>query len=240
MDLDFQGKNIVITGGSSGIGAAVVRSFLTEGASVYFCGRDQQKIDITLEGLKGFSNVYSKQLDVTDHKEFKSWIDSIGIIDVFIPNVSAMTNDWNKSIETDLLTTINNIETVIPTMMRPNPAITFIGSISASICESTNAYGTIKAALTHHIFSLSKDYAGKIRFNTVAPASTIFPGGAWDNFRIEAPEKFKNKVNKHPMKRLSTPEEVAAAVVFISSTKASYISGEVLHVDGGERTVMSL
>ncbi|MGV2986214.1 SDR family NAD(P)-dependent oxidoreductase [Vibrio sp. E150_011] len=239
MDLKLVGKNVVITGGSSGIGAAIVKGFLDENATVYFCGRNQEKIDSILKDLEGLPNVYATQLDVTDEMAFKAWIEEIGVVDVFIPNVSALANDWKKSVEMDLLTTIKNIETVIPKMTRGNPAVTFIGSVSATISESSNAYGSIKAALTHYIFSLSKDYAGKIRFNTVAPASTLFPGGGWDIFRTKSPKEFEAKKNQHPMKRLATPEEVAAAVIFISSTKATYISGETLHVDGGERTMVS-
>lgn len=146
-----------------------------------------------LKDLEGLPNVYAKQLDVADEMGFKVWIEEIGVVDVFIPNVSALANDWEKSVEMDLLATIKNIETVIPKMTRGSPAVTFIGSVSATISESTSAYGSIKAALTHYIFSLSKDYAGKIRFNTVAPASTLFPGGGWDIFRIESPKEFEAK-----------------------------------------------
>ncbi|GAD79950.1 SDR family NAD(P)-dependent oxidoreductase [Vibrio ezurae] len=234
MDLNFKGKNIVITGGSSGIGASMVKTFLEEGANVYFCGRSQEKIDLALENLKDFKHVFSKQLDVSKEADFKAWIAEIGTVDVFIPNVSALSGSWEESIDIDLLATVKNIEAVIPAMTNPNPAVTFIGSISANISDSASAYASIKAALTHYVYSLSKQYAGKIRFNTIAPGSTLFPGGGWDGYRIAAPTEFKAKEDAHPMGRLASPEEIANAAVFISSTRASYISGEVLHVDGGE------
>ncbi|GAD88649.1 putative oxidoreductase [Vibrio halioticoli NBRC 102217] len=234
MDLNFKGKNIVITGGSTGIGATMVKTFLEEGANVYFCGRSQEKLDLALENLKDFSNVFAKQLDVTKEADFKAWIAEIGAVDVFVPNVSALSGSWEDSIEVDLLATVKNIEAVIPAMTNPNPAVTFIGSISATITDCTSAYASIKAALTQYVYSLSKEHAGKIRFNTIAPGSTLFPGGGWDGYRISAPTEFKAKEDAHPMGRLASPQEVANAVVFISSTRASYISGEVLHIDGGE------
>ncbi|OBT13245.1 hypothetical protein A9264_14115 [Vibrio sp. UCD-FRSSP16_10] len=240
MDLGLKDKNVVITGGSTGIGAAMVKRFLDEGANVYFCGRNQQKITALLNELDDLSQVHAKQLDVTIEADFNAWITEIGVVDIFIPNVSAMSGDWGKTIETDLLGTIRNVEAVIPAMTGTEPAVSFIGSVSAIMSEQSSSYASIKAALTQYIHSLSQEHAGKIRFNTIAPASTLFPGSGWDQFRVAEPELFAEKANSHPMKRLATAEEISDVVTFISSPKASYISGEVIHVDGGQRTSASL
>ncbi|MEZ9835399.1 SDR family NAD(P)-dependent oxidoreductase [Vibrio breoganii] len=241
MNLELAGKKVVVTGGSSGIGAAIVKTFLEEGAHVYFCGRDQTKIDTLLGELEEYSHLHAKQLAVTHAEDFKAWVGEIGRIDVFAPNVSAQSSDWEQSVNTDLLASVRNIESVIPVMTGSNPAVTFIGSTSASVSESNgNAYGAIKAAVTHYVQSLSKAHAGTIRFNIIAPASTLFAGGGWDKFRIAAPERFAEKVNKLSMKRLATPQEIAGSVVFVSSMRASYISGEVIHVDGGEGSSITL
>ncbi|GEM80357.1 SDR family NAD(P)-dependent oxidoreductase [Vibrio superstes] len=241
MDLHLNNKQVLVTGGSSGIGAAIVKTFLKEGANVHFCAREQGKIDALLNELKDYQNVYAKRLDVTNEAEFRSWVSGIGQIDILIANVSALSGDWKPSIQTDLIATVSNIETVVPLMNRDIPAVTFIGSISASVSEPQgNAYGAIKAAVTHYIQSLSKQYAGQIRFNMVAPTSTLFAGGSWDKYRLSNPEKYQDKVERMPMKRLATPEEVASTVVFVSSPLASFISGEVIHVDGGERHSIDL
>ncbi|WP_261817067.1 SDR family NAD(P)-dependent oxidoreductase [Vibrio gallicus] len=235
MNLGLSGKKVVVTGGSSGIGAAIVKTFLEEGAHVYFCGRDQIKIDTVLAELAQYSHLHAKQLDVTQEQDFKAWIDEIGQVDVFVPNVSALSSDWEQCINTDVLATVRNIDCVLPALTGDNPAVTFIGSTSASVSErGGNAYGAMKAAVTHYVQSLSKTHAGKIRFNIVAPAATLFDGGGWDKFRIAAPERFEEKVNNLPMKRLATPQEIADGVVFVSSARASYIAGEVIHIDGGE------
>lgn len=241
MDLRLKGKTVVVTGGSKGIGASIVKCFAEEGCQVHFCARSQSSIDSFVAELTPNLLIFPSIVDIRSNDSFSKWIDSIGKIDIFIPNVSALSGDWAEAIDTDLQSTVYNIDTVTDKMSSSESAVTYIGSTSAGIADHrADAYSCVKAALIHHIKSMSVKFARKIRFNTISPSSTLFPGGGWDNYRIDHPSLFQNKINRHPMKRLASPEEIARLVVFISSPLSSYVNGEIIHIDGGERSCVDL
>ncbi|HGY9615966.1 SDR family NAD(P)-dependent oxidoreductase [Vibrio harveyi] len=234
MNLNLENKIAVVTGGSKGIGAAIVESFVNEGATVHFCARNESEINAFLEKNNNNNKIKPTVLDVNDQSAFKDWINSIGAIDIFIPNVSALSDDWNDSIKVDLTTTIENIKAVIPMLVNKDAAVTFIGSESSYTHKpDTEAYGAIKAALTYHIKCLALTHANKIRFNVVAPSSVLSPDNGWDKFRQECPERYREKELALPLERLATAKEVADVVVFVSSPVSSYVVGATIHVNGG-------
>ena len=97
------------------------------------------------------------------------------------------------------------------------------------------AYAAAKAALVSHATSLATALAPeKIRVNTVAPGSIEFPGGAWEMVKQTDRAMYDTILNSIPSGRLGTPDEVANAVVFLSSDRASWITGASLVVDGGQ------
>jgi 3-oxoacyl-[acyl-carrier protein] reductase len=156
MDLKLKDLTVVVTGGSSGIGAAIVRSFLEEGAHVAFCSRSESKIEAMLASLDKKLNVSVKALDVTDRQEFSAWIKSLSKVDIFIPNVSALSGVWEEAIDVDLNATVNNIEVVLPYLEKSTfGAITYIGSKASSFpTPGLDAYGAVKIAMTHYMKTL--------------------------------------------------------------------------------------
>jgi NAD(P)-dependent dehydrogenase (short-subunit alcohol dehydrogenase family) len=235
MDLHLTGLTAVVTGGSAGIGAAIVRTFAAEGCNVEFCARDRARIDAMLASLDGLpGRVRARSVDVTDTEAFSSWLASIGPFDIFVPNVSAISKKWSSSIETDIRSTIHCTEAAIPFLQESkHAAITYIGSKASSLAQPRSpAYGASKAAMAHYMKSLSKRLLPQIRVNVVSPGDTLFPGGLWDRVRTKSPEKFDHVVQVNPMGRLATPEEVALVVVFISSPAASFVAGANWYVDG--------
>lgn len=159
MDLKLKGLTVVVTGGSAGIGAAIVRSFLNEGCRVAFCSRSQRNIDKMLNKIGSEnSDVYAKLLDVSDTENFSKWITKIGKIDIFVPNVSALSGEWNDAISIDIKATVHNIEMALPYLEKSkSAAITYIGSKASSFpTPGMDAYGAVKAAMTHYMKTLSK------------------------------------------------------------------------------------
>ncbi|GAM75704.1 3-oxoacyl-(acyl-carrier protein) reductase [Vibrio ishigakensis] len=232
MELNLANKNVVITGGSNGIGAEIVRTFAQEGANVWFCARNQLRIDKMCSSLG--EKVQGQSVDILDTNAFSRWIDSIPRIDIFVANVSPISDDWSEMVETDILGTQKSIELVIPKLLHSrSAAITYIGSKASSVTiAGANAYGAGKAAMAHYMKSLSLTYASKIRVNTVSPGDTYVEDGFWGKFKRENPQDFKQVIQRNPLGRLAKPEEVARVVTFISSPAASFVSGSNWYVDG--------
>lgn len=236
MDLILKGKKVVVTGGSKGIGEAIVHTFIQEGAEVYFCARNSENVSRIMNAYTDISNrVHGTDLDVTDHDAFSAWLQEIGHFDVLIPNVSALSGNWNDSLEIDLKATIHSIEAALPWLSQSQAAaITYIGSKASSFATpGFESYGAVKAALTHYMKSLATALISQnIRVNVVSPGDTFVENGFWDNIRQQCPDVYDATIAANPMGRLCTPQEVASAVVFLSSPQASFISGTNLIVDG--------
>ncbi|NNG21651.1 SDR family NAD(P)-dependent oxidoreductase [Telluria aromaticivorans] len=236
MNLQLAGLHAVVTGGSSGIGAAVVRALAAEGCRVSFCARRQEKIDEALDLVNHLpGQVHGEVVDVTDTFNFVKWLERLDSFNIFIPNVSAISADWKISLQTDVLATVMATEAAVPFLLRsPHGAITYIGSKAGSLSAPNSAsYGAVKAALAHYMKSLSQRLLPTVRVNTVSPGDTLFANGIWDHVRLNEPDIFDKVIQRNPLLRLATPEEIARVVTFISSPAASFVAGANWYVDGG-------
>lgn len=236
MNLHLTGLSAVVTGGSSGIGAAIVRALAEEGCDVAFCARNQAAIDSMLSSVAGLSGkVTARALDVTDSTAFASWLSSLGSFDIFVPNVSALSNSWGRAVKTDIQATVNTTEAAIPFLAKSShAAITYIGSKASSLAAPQSAaYGAAKAAMAHYMKSLAARLLPNVRVNVVSPGDTLAEGGLWDKVRLQEPDAFARVVERNPMGRLARPEEIARVVAFISSPAASFVAGANWYVDGG-------
>jgi 3-oxoacyl-[acyl-carrier protein] reductase len=236
MDLRLNGLNVLVTGGTSGIGAAIVERFAQEGANVAFCSRSPEKVDRMLERLSRYPvEVTGKPLDVTDTDAFIAWAQTLNGMDIFVPNVSALSSDWDASLATDLKATVRATEALVPKLRTSaTPAITYIGSKAGSFgTPHFESYGAVKAAMTHYMKSLARRLAAEgVRVNTVSPGDIFVTDGFWDNMRRNRPEVYQETLNANPLGRLGTPEEIANVVVFLSSPAAGFVSGANLLADG--------
>ena len=236
MDLQLRHRRAVVTGGSSGIGAAIVRAFAAEGCHVHFCGRSASNIARTHAECAGLpATVAGQPLDVTDAKACAQWFEHIGDFDIFIPNVSALTGAWDVSLDVDVRATVAVTELALPILERSSvAALTYIGSKAASLAAPNSpAYGAAKAAMAHYMKSLAARHAPRVRVNTVSPGDTFVAGGFWDRVRLEDPASYTKALARNPLGRLASPEEIARVVVFLSSPMASFVSGANWYVDGG-------
>lgn len=246
MDLGLAGKRAIITGGTRGIGRRIVDLLVAEGCHVGFCARDQQQVDDAVAELSSAQDVkvIGGVCDVTDDAGLRSWISetatALGGLDILVPNASALVGSadveaWRLGLEVDVLGTVRAVEAALPFLEKSNAAVIVAISSTAAVNVSggVRAYSGLKAAIISYMSGLSSNLGAKgIRANTVSPGAIYFEGGVWDVRKREAPEAYAAAVARNPMGRLGTPEEVAAAVVFLASPAASYISGTNLIVDG--------
>ena len=246
MDLGLAGKGVVITGGSRGIGRATALAFAGEGANVAICARGKDALEATANELRAKGvKVHAQTADVGKRDELDAFLDgahaALGRIDVLVNNSSGfgITDDeagWKISFDIDMMASVRASWKVVPWMTaQGGGSIVHISSTSALEAGSPPSYAAAKAALISHSKTLAVALAkAKIRVNTIAPGSIEFPGGVWEMIKKGNPAMYDGIKASIPWGRLGTAEEVANAVVFAASARASWVTGVVISVDGGQ------
>lgn len=250
MDLKLNGRKVIVTGATRGIGLRIARQFADEGAHLGICARTEAAVLNTIsEFQKKGTKIVGDAVDVADGEAYPAWISSaaerLGGLDIFISNVSAGPSKageegWQDLFETDMLAAVRGCEAALPFLRESDAgSIVLIGSISGVMAKALkapgiHAYGSFKAALIAYSAQISKDLAKEgIRVNVVSPGCIYFEGGSWDYIKQNAPGVYQDAVDQTVMGRLGTPEEVAATVVFLASPVSSFTTSQNLHVDGG-------
>ena len=244
MDLQLNGTRVLVTGGSRGIGRAILEAFLDEGATVGFCARNADEVAATQQALQDRGHVQGSAVDVGDADVLTTWVEEsasgFGGLDVVVANVSALAipdteENWQASLNVDLMHTVRLVRAAMPHLERSQaPCIIAISSVSGRESDfASGPYGTAKTAIVGYINGLALQLAEKgIRANTVSPGNTYFEGGVWANIETANPDLFETAVGLNPTGHMGTPEEIAGPVVFLASPKARRISGTNLVVDG--------
>jgi NAD(P)-dependent dehydrogenase (short-subunit alcohol dehydrogenase family) len=245
MDLQLRGRRALVTGGTKGIGRAIVEGFAAEGADVAFCARTEADVIATTKAVEEIGvRAFGRALDVRDGPALQSWVvdaaETLGGLDAVVANVSALSieqgeESWKTEFEVDLMHSVRVVEAAMPYLERSDAAsITTISSVSGREIDITaGPYGVMKTAVTVYAQGLAYNLAPKgIRANTVSPGNTYFEGGFWHNIEQNMPDLFNEVMAMNPTGRMGTPEECAAAVLFLSSPVASRITGTNLVVDG--------
>jgi 3-oxoacyl-[acyl-carrier protein] reductase len=245
MDLELKGRRALVTGGTRGIGRAIVEAFAAEGADVAFCARTESGVEATAKTIGELGvRAFGRALDVADGPRLKEWVveaaDALGGLDTVVANVSALSvgpdeANWRAEYEVDLMHTVRLVDAAMPYLERSDAAsIVTISSVSGrEIDFAAGSYGVFKGALIHYTQGLAYQLAGKgIRANTVSPGNVFFEDGFWGYAQKNLPDLFAQALALNPTGRMGTPRETAAAVVFLASPVASRISGTNLVVDG--------
>ena len=254
MDLGLHDKVCFIVGSSRGIGFAIARAFLREGAKVVITGRNAASLEEATSLLvteSGVQRVLSIQGDMTKPADIRHVLDEtvspFGGLDAVVANVGSGTarggwdltlDDWQSTLNINLLGSMALASIALPYLIaRGGGSITFITSIAG--CEAINApvtYSVAKAAVQSAMKSLSRLVGPQgVRVNAVAPGNVLFPGGSWESKLTEQREVVEQYIKSEvPLERFGRPEEIADAVVFLASERASFITGACLVVDGGQ------
>ena len=240
--MKLEGKVAVVTGGTSGIGLAIAREFIAEGARVAVCGRDPRRLDAA--GVALGEHAIAVPCDVTKivdlERLFEEVAAKLGRIDVVVANAGGgdEPSRWLELDEAQFDSQSDqNFKSVFFTVQQAVPRMNDDGSIVV-ITSGANrqgyaigpVYGAAKAAARSLVRSLSAALARRrIRVNAVSPGLIDTPATA----NVVTGE-FRDSVMKMiPMRRTGTPEEIAKAVLFLASDDSSYVLGVELDVDGG-------
>jgi 3-oxoacyl-[acyl-carrier protein] reductase len=252
MDLGLTGKVAIVTGGSRGLGLATAKALGAEGAHVVICARGEEQLQRAVNEVLLPATAGARALTVTADVSTQAGVDmvvdftikSLGRLDILINNVGLgrggdleATSDaeWQEAFDQTLFPAVRMSRAAVPHLRNQSGgAIVIVSSIFGREAGGRMTYNAVKAAEISLTKSLAQQLArDQIRVVSVAPGSIMFEGGSWWKRQQADPQGIADFVKRElPFGRFGRPEEVAAAIAFLASPKASWISGTTVVVDG--------
>ena len=244
----FKGKKVLVTGGRSGIGFEIAKSFLKLGAKVVIASRKEKSLITAAKNLKDFGTCFAKACDIREPEDIKKLgemiQENIGGLDILVNNAGGQfpapsniiaQKGWAAVINNNLNGTFYISQHMANTFFIPQESGT-INNITANVQRGFPGMahtGAARAGVENLTKSLGQEWAAhNIRVNAVAPG-TIATSGL-ENYPEQIQKFLKESEQKNLMKRFGSSEDISNAVLFLSSPLSSYISGVTLPVDGLE------
>ena len=254
MDLGLKDHVILIAGSSRGIGKATARAFLAEGCRTIITGRNTESLLETKHEFErefGADPMMACTGDLSQTPVIRAVLNQIrdrwGGLDCVVANIGSgrgtpgwmLTDaDWLKAFEVNLWASSRLVTEVLPDMAEAqHGSVVLVVSIVG--LESTPApmpYSAAKAALVNFGKNLARSVGpSNVRVNCVAPGNVLFSGGSWEKHLTDRGEEVGRFINTEvPLQRFGRPEEIADVIVFLSSDRASFITGACVVADGGQ------
>ena len=240
MQLSLTGKRALVAGGSRGIGLAIAHAFALAGADVAICARAKGPLEKAESSLRSTGRkISAHSCDLADGDAVKAWViqaaADLGGVDILVNNASGFgrTDDeagWATSISVDLMAAVRASQTAMPFLLKNGGNIIHISSISGlKASVRTPPYGAVKAAIMEYAQTQALTHAAhKIRVNCIAPGFIASP--MTDGLNEKQKEAILATI---PAAKLGSGEDIAAALVYLASREAAYVTGQTLHVNGG-------
>lgn len=247
--MELENKNVIITGASSGIGAAAARLFAEEGANVVLAARREQELEALAQNINDGNGGRAVFLsgDVADPEYAQALVafaeqrfgrldgafNNAGIVGDMVPVTSMTLDNWNSVLAVNLTASFLAAQAQIPALLRSGGGgivftSSFVGYSNGGL-PGMGAYAASKAGMIGLVQSLASEHGHQgIRVNALLPGGTITPAGGAGN-----PEVLSFVSGLHPIKRMAEPQEIAQAALFMLSDRASFMTGSPMIVDGG-------
>jgi 3-oxoacyl-[acyl-carrier protein] reductase len=245
MDLMLAGKRVLITSGTRGLGLAMAKQLLAEGAHVSICSRSANNVEKAIADLRNAGGtVIGEAADVGDAPSYLRWINNsiraLGGADIFIFNTSAegtssSDETWRRTFEIDLLGAKRGVEALTPHLVTSRGSILFTASVAAvERMLGPFPYNAAKAALLNYAKNLSAALGPKgVRVNCLSPGPIQYSGGGWERLEENTPALYESMRRRTDLGHFGAPEDIGYAAAFLVSPAAKFITGINMLVDGG-------
>jgi len=250
VDLELAGKVAIVTGSSRGIGRGIAARLVEEGAGVVLCARGADDLDAAVRGIRGPGRAVGVTADVTAPEGaaavVAAAVEQLGGLDIVVNNVGGSgartfdgmdSDDLQLVLGRNLFPALGVSRAALPALReRGGGVIAMIASIWGREGGGGPSYNVAKAAEISLAKAMARDLAADgIRVFSVAPGSTLFPGGSWERRLRDDPEGMAAFIERElPWGRLGAVDEVADVVAFLVSPRASWVVGTCVTVDGGQ------
>jgi NAD(P)-dependent dehydrogenase (short-subunit alcohol dehydrogenase family) len=245
----FTGKTVLVTGAAKGIGQACAAHFVNAGARVALIDQDGAAVDVAARALGSPDIALPLTADVAQSHAVNVAVDAainrFGGLDVVVNNAGIhfaravdeySDEEWNRILSVNLSGAFYTVRAALPALRRSRGSIVIVSSMTALVGQDRGAaYVASKGALVSMTKALALELAGDgIRVNCVCPAGVDTPlMRSWAATLPEPEAVLRGQAEMHLLNRLATSEEIAAAIAFLASPDASFITGAILPVEGG-------